>query len=206
MKSVNDWNKIAEKVVQYRNKSKDALYSSQLCEFLVAAEDHRFWQHHGVDLIALVRAFWKTTIHKKREGGSTVAMQLVRTITGNYNLSLCRKVWEIYYALKVSFMLEKHEVLKIYLSVAYFGWNMHGIEQACKRLGYDIQNLTIHEAASLIARLKYPEPRSFSKPKSKLIFYRADHIIKRHANLELKTLYGKVYSPKRIEEDYLHLS
>lgn len=206
MKSVNDWEKITEKVVQYRNECTNAQYFSQLCEFLVAAEDHRFWQHHGVDPISLARAIWKTKIHKKREGGSTVAMQLVRTITGDYNLSLRRKIREIYYALKVSSLLEKHEVLKIYLSIAYFGWNMHGIEQACKRLGYDIQNLTNYEAASLIARLKYPEPRYFSKSKSKLIKYRAEHIIKRHVCMELKTLYGKVFSPKRIEEDYLHVS
>ena len=118
MKSLNNWEKITEKVVQYRNECTDAQYFSQLCEFLVAAEDHRFWQHHGVDLISLARAIWKTKIHKKREGGSTVAMQLVRTITGDYNLSLRRKIREIYYALKVSSLLKKHEVLKIYLSVA----------------------------------------------------------------------------------------
>jgi len=206
MKLVNDWKKITETIVQYRKERTDFQYSNQLLNFLVAAEDHRFWQHHGVDLIALIRAFWKTKIHKKQEGGSTVAMQLVRTITGNYNFSLERKIKEIYYALKVSFLLEKPELLEIYLSIAYFGWDMHGIEQACKRLGYDIRNLTNYEAASLIARLKYPEPRSFSKSKSELISCRADHIIKRHANLELKTLYGKVFSPKRIKKDYLHLS
>lgn len=206
MKSLNTWGKITEKLVQYRNECTDAQYFSQLCEFLVAAEDHRFWQHHGVDLISLARAIWKTKIHKKREGGSTVAMQLVRTITGDYNLSLRRKIREIYYALKVSSFLKKHEVLKIYLSIAYFGWNMHGIEQACKRLGYDIQNLTNYEAASLIACLKYPEPRYFSKSKSKLIKYRAEYIIKRQAGMELKTLYGEVFSPKRIEEDCLHVS
>jgi len=193
MKSLNNWGKITEKVVQYRNECTDTQYFNKLCEFLVAAEDHRFWQHHGVDLISLARAIWKTKIHKKREGGSTVAMQLVRTITGDYNLSLRRKIREIYYALKVSSFLKKHEVLKIYLSIAYFGWNMHGIEQACKRLGYDIQNLTNYEAASLIARLKYPEPRYFSKSKSKLITYRAEYIIKRYAGMESNTLVWKSF-------------
>lgn len=206
MKSISDWKIITERIAQHRNENTKTQYSQLLCAFLVTAEDHRFWNHPGVDLISLIRAIWKTKIHKKREGGSTVAMQLVRTITAKYNLSLWRKIREIYYALRVSLIIRKSDVLNIYLSIAYFGWNMHGIEQACKRLGYDIQNLSNYEMASLIARLKYPEPRSYSKIKRKLIKCRADHIIRRHAKLESKTLYGKFFSPKRVEEDYRHLS
>jgi len=206
MISASEWELITDRVDWYRKERINTQYCKLLCDFLVTAEDHRFWSHPGVDLISLVRAIWKTKMHKKREGGSTVAMQLVRTITGDYNLSAKRKIKEIYYAFKISLLLEKQEVLNIYLSIAYFGWNMHGIEQACNRLGYDIENLTRFEAASLIARLKYPEPKNNSKVKRDLIKYRADHIIKRHTKLKVKTLYGKVFSPKRIKADYLHIS
>ncbi|WP_425973207.1 transglycosylase domain-containing protein [Aeromonas caviae] len=48
---------------------------------LVVGEDHRFWNHSGVDYFSLLRAIVKTGFFKNREGGSTIAMQLVRVIT-----------------------------------------------------------------------------------------------------------------------------
>lgn len=95
MKSVSDWKLITDQIVRYK-KNKGTEYYQLCCEFLVTAEDHRFWSHPGVDLISIIRAIWRTKIHKKREGGSTVAMQLVRTITGDYSLNMRRKIKEIY--------------------------------------------------------------------------------------------------------------
>ncbi|BDN90011.1 transglycosylase domain-containing protein [Aeromonas caviae] len=62
---------------------------------LVVGEDHRFWNHSGVDYFSLLRAIVKTGFFKNREGGSTIAMQLVRVITSNYQVTLKRKVIEI---------------------------------------------------------------------------------------------------------------
>ena len=140
----------------------------------------------------LFRALFKTYFCNRREGGSTIAMQLVRTVTKSYEISLVRKFKEIYLATRVTLTLDRKEILKIYLNIAYFGWNMHGIEQACKILELDKSALTTFEAASIIARLKYPEPR-FNKTKwLRTINLRANYIVKRFNQLNSKGNYGTI--------------
>jgi membrane peptidoglycan carboxypeptidase len=68
-----------------------------MIELLLAGEDHRFPYHPGVDTVALCRALWMT-VRGSPQGGSTVAMQLVRTITGRYERTLGRKIREIMFA------------------------------------------------------------------------------------------------------------
>ena len=81
-------------------------------------------------------------------------MQLVRVLSGNYEISLRRKALEIFIAVKLTNKLKKREILRLYLSVAYFGWNMHGIIQACSHLYIELFDLSFHGAAGLIARYK----------------------------------------------------
>jgi membrane carboxypeptidase/penicillin-binding protein len=52
----------------------------------------------------------------------------------------------------------KQEIANKYLQLAYFGWRMNGIDEACLRLGVDLRAATAAEAAGILARLKYPEP------------------------------------------------
>jgi penicillin-binding protein 1A len=110
-------------------------------------------------------------------------MQLVRTITRRYEIRTSRKLKEIYLATRLTIAFERSDILKIYLSIAYFGWNMEGIAHACKVLGLYKKVLSEHEAASLIARLKYPEPRFNKFNKLKAINLRAKHIISRFDRL-----------------------
>lgn len=157
--------------------------SNSLYELLIVAEDHRFWLHCGIDLVAICRAVWRTKFCGRREGGSTIAMQLVRVFSGNYEMSLNRKVIEICLAIKLTKKLKRQEILKLYLSVAYFGWNMHGIRQTCSYIGLKLSNLTLCEAASIIARLKYPEPRYYSASKQFQIKTRINYILHRYEKL-----------------------
>ncbi len=92
----------------------------------------------------------------------------------------------------LTYSYERDEILKIYLLVAYFGWNMHGIEQTCKKLNLKIDKLNDHQSASVIARLKYPEPRFFDNNKSKLISLRANHILNRYHKLNFKGQHGTI--------------
>ena len=163
---------------------------SKLIGLLVAAEDHRFNFHNGVDFRSIVRAFWKTVFHKKRQGGSTIAMQLVRVLTERYEYTLSRKITEMYCALMLEHYLTKQEQANIYLSLAYFGWDMVGVTQACQRLSYNFQSLTIPQMAGIIARLKYPEPRKESAIKTKKIILRSEYILKRYRKLRLSPDYG----------------
>jgi membrane peptidoglycan carboxypeptidase len=155
-------------------------------ELLISAEDHRFHLHNGVDAIAIIRAVYKTIFHRSVQGGSTISMQLVRVITGSYERSLARKLQEIILATKLNNLISKDDISRIYLSTAYFGWQMNGIHAACKRQNVDINNVTIFEAAEIIARLKYPEPRSPSYQRIDKIKGRAKHIINRHNMLIAK--------------------
>lgn len=188
----NKWENLLEKI----NKSKENICvvpeNCELLRLLIAGEDHRFKFHSGVDVIALLRASWKTLILNQREGGSTIAMQLVRVVTGKYDKTLHRKLEEIFLAHKLTKYLSKQEILSLYLSIAYFGWNMHGIKQACKSLNLNLNNLTLEESAGLIARLKYPEPKNISKNRNIQIKYRAKYILKRYDTLKIKDRYDSI--------------
>ncbi len=166
--------------------------NSELSRLLIAGEDHRFKFHRGIDIIALLRASWKTLVLNQREGGSTIAMQLVRVLTGKYDRTLHRKLEEMFLAYKLTKYLSKQEILSLYLSIAYFGWDMHGINQACKSLKLNLDNLTLEESASLIARLKYPEPKNISENRNIQINNRTKYILKRYIHLRIKDKYDSI--------------
>lgn len=183
----NEWNNLIYKINKINITNIQNLTNLNiLIDLLIVAEDHRFKSHKGVDIIALVRAFWKTFFCKKREGASTIAMQLVRTIRGNYQLNIFRKISEIFLALKLTKSISKKEITLLYLSVAYYGWNMHGLEQACIKLNLNIDDLSLTQAASLIARLKYPEPKKKSKYREKQIKQRTIYILSRYSKIRKK--------------------
>ncbi|AQQ67573.1 hypothetical protein Mag101_07890 [Microbulbifer agarilyticus] len=192
MKSEDDWSRLVQSIDKIRLEEMNRKLPENLLAYLVAGEDHRFWLHFGFDPIGLLRAAWNSKIHNRREGGSTIAMQLVRVVTGNYELSLKRKLNEIYLATRLTLYLERSEILKLYLSIAYYGWDMHGISKACKHLNLNKDALNDFEAASLVARLKYPEPRYFNDHKNKKIKIRAIHIINRFNKLNSVGQYGTI--------------
>ena len=175
------------------NKSKQNICiipkNSELLRLLIAGEDHRFKFHSGDDVTALIRASWKTLILKQREGASTIAMQLVRVLTGKYDKTIDRKLEEMFLAYQLTKYVSRQEILSLYLSAAYFGWNMHGIGQACKVLKLNLNTLTLEESASLIARLKYPEPKNISEQRNNQIKNRTKYILKRYNTLKIKDKY-----------------
>lgn len=180
---MNDWVLVCQRMEEIKGKAENICLSSNLYSYLVVAEDHRFWVHCGFDPIGLLRAIWKTNFKRTRQGGSTIAMQLVRTITGNYDSSYRRKLKEIFLAVKLTRNFNRDEILRAYLFVAYFGWNMHGIEQACRKLKLNMRNLEDYDAASVVARLKYPESKHFNCDKSEKITSRTLYIINRSKRL-----------------------
>ena len=145
---------------------------------LVAGEDHRFFQHCGVDCKAILRACIRAARGMKIEGASTITQQLVRVLTQRYDRSVRRKVREILLACVLDRTLSKDAQLIYYLHVAYFGWRMNGIRQAMNRLGIST-HMTEEQAAQIIARLKYPEPKHASPELSARIASRAAYIVRR---------------------------
>lgn len=150
-----------------------------MCRLLVVGEDRRLGIHPGVDPLALCRALWRTYGCGCREGGSTLAMQLARVLTGRYERTWRRKVDEMGLALLVTGHVPLSELPPLYLSVAYFGSRMNGLAQACSRLGIDPERCTLRDSALLVARLKYPQPKVCPPQRWAQISHRADYLIAR---------------------------
>ena len=148
-----------------------------MCRYLIAGEDHRLRYHPGVDPIAMCRAVWSTLFIGSRQGGSTIAMQFVRTVTGRYDNTCRRKLCEIILAVYLTLRFGRLHLPKLYLWVAYYGWGMNNFLHACERLNLDPDNLGELETAEFVARLKYPEPRSLTSQRRRQIRARARHLI-----------------------------
>jgi membrane peptidoglycan carboxypeptidase len=151
--------------------------SPLLIKTLLMAEDHRFYWHPGFDIIAIVRAIYNLFRRRRLEGASTIEQQFVRTVTNRYELSLKRKIREIYLAMMVACTFQKDQIARNYLCVAYFGWNMNGLFQACSRLNINPEFISYQGVASLIARIRYPEPEHVSEKRENQIRRRTSYIL-----------------------------
>lgn len=179
MMEQKSWDRIATRIedIERRLVHYEPEISDGLRKMLISAEDHRFLLHRGVDYRALIRAGYRTLLGH-REGGSTIAQQLVRVVENRFERSIRRKAWEIRMALRVTKTFSRESIPLVYLAVAYYGWRMNGLDQACIRLGYGRSDLTDEQAAGLVARLKYPEPRVAPEQRKMQIKRRATHILK----------------------------
>jgi membrane carboxypeptidase/penicillin-binding protein PbpC len=153
-----------------------------MCRLLILGEDHRYNIHPGVDPIAICRALWRTYFCRRPEGGSTIAMQLVRTISGRYEKTPTRKILEIVLAVRLTKHVDRERLPCLYLWVAYYGWRMNNFLQACDRLSIDPNSSSLEDAAQLVARLKYPEPRISNLERKRKIEVRCAYLANRYRN------------------------
>jgi len=170
--------KQVDRIAAEMDSSRAPKPTHQMCQLLIAGEDRRFYQHHGVDPVALCRAIWKTAFCARRQGGSTIAMQLVRTVTGRYERTWRRKILEIVLAARLTRHIGRARLPTLYLWVAYYGWRMNGFRQACLRFHSAPLIESEFESAMLVARLKYPEPRILSPERKQRIQRRAAHLVR----------------------------
>ncbi|HEY5581981.1 MAG TPA: transglycosylase domain-containing protein, partial [Rhodoferax sp.] len=124
---------------------------------LIATEDRRFYQHHGIDFRRLAGAVL-STLGGDLQGGSTITQQLARNLypeeIGRAN-SITRKVKEAITALKIEAVYSKPEILEIYLNTVPFLYNAFGIEMAARTyFGKSADKLDVLESATLIGMLK----------------------------------------------------
>ncbi|KMO14444.1 PBP1A family penicillin-binding protein [Methylobacterium platani] len=129
-----------------------------LAKAIVAIEDRRFYEHHGIDLRGLVRAaFRNAAAGGTREGGSTLTQQLVRMSYLSQDRTLKRKVQEAVLSLWLESQLPKDEILTRYLNAAYFGAGVYGADAAAQRyFGKSAKDLTLSEAAMLAGLVRAP--------------------------------------------------
>lgn len=124
----------------------------------LAAEDRRFYAHHGVDGRSIARAFGASIKARQVvEGGSTLTQQLAKTIFLTPDQTLRRKLQAAVLAVRLEQVLTKDEVLALYLDRTFFGENAYGVEAAARTyFGKSAEAVTLSEAALLAALPKAP--------------------------------------------------
>ena len=127
----------------------------------LASEDKNFYNHYGVDIIAILRAFLTNIINinsnKRVVGASTITQQVVKNLLLSNELSYSRKIKEIILAIRIENILDKNDILELYLNDIYLGYGSYGIGTAS--LNYfnkSIYDLQLHEVAFLASLPKAP--------------------------------------------------
>ena len=121
----------------------------------IAVEDNRFYEHHGVDPLGIIRAVFRNIIsgNATAQGGSTITQQLARNAFLSQEQTLKRKLLEAFLALKIERQYTKKEILEMYMNQIYFGQGCYGIQTASKvYFGKDVKDLSLAQCA-LIAGL-----------------------------------------------------
>lgn len=125
---------------------------------LVAVEDHRFYSHHGVDVLGVGRALVKNIIKGRVvEGGSTITQQLVKNMLLSNEKTMSRKLKEGMLALEFEQKYSKKQILEMYFNYVYFGNGAWGVQQAA-RLYFDknVSDLSLAECVVLAGIPKSP--------------------------------------------------
>lgn len=125
---------------------------------ILATEDRRFYEHFGLDIIGIGRAFMVNTLERQYvQGGSTITQQLAKNLFLSRDRTLKRKVQEALLALWLEQKLTKDEILSAYLNRVYMGSGAYGIDAAAKvYFNKSARTLTLRESATLAGLLKAP--------------------------------------------------
>ncbi|MDX1642153.1 MAG: transglycosylase domain-containing protein, partial [Balneolaceae bacterium] len=123
---------------------------------LIATEDHRFFDHWGVDFRSLMRLpyYW---LRQRFEGGSTISQQLARNLYRKigFEVTVTRKLREMITAVQIESNYTKQEIIEMYLNTVEFSNSAFGIESAARtHYGKPASDLTLSESANLIGQLK----------------------------------------------------
>jgi penicillin-binding protein 1A len=126
---------------------------------LVATEDTDFWEHGGVSAWGALRSVrnFVTSFGRRREGFSTLTMQLIRTVTAKRQKRLDRKLKEIILARKLEKAYSKKQIMEMYANEVYFGGGRYGIEAAAEfYFGKSAPQLNVEECALLAGLVQNP--------------------------------------------------
>ncbi|QMU62100.1 MAG: PBP1A family penicillin-binding protein [Gammaproteobacteria bacterium] len=133
-------------------------YPQPVIQAFLAAEDDRFYQHPGVDYQGLIRAAIEVLrTGEKRQGGSTITMQLARNFFLGNERTYVRKLREILLALQIEHELSKDEILELYLNKIYLGNRAYGVGAAADvYYGLNVDELSISQIAMIAGLPKAP--------------------------------------------------
>jgi len=153
---------------------------THVIDAFIAAEDDQFWNHVGVDPLALAAAAYELVVTgEKTRGGSTITMQVARNFFLSSEKTYLRKLNEILLALRIESELSKEKILELYLNKIFLGHRSYGIS-AASQVYYDkaLEDLTLAQAAMIAGLPKAPSKYNpIINPERALI--RRDHILSR---------------------------
>ena len=184
-----DGSPIYQRIAQVYSQNREEVKWEGVSQFLkdatVAGEDRRFYEHGGVDLQGVIRAALGNVAGSDKSGASTLSMQLVKNIYIQEALQLPnkedqdkgiaeaqagtfdRKIKEMKLAIGLEKKYTKDEILLAYLNIAGFGGNNYGIQSAAQRYyGVNAADVTLAQAASLIAIVQEPGARGLDSPEN----------------------------------------
>ena len=140
----------------------------KLIQAVLATEDSRFYEHHGLDPIGIARALM-VTINKggTSQGASTITQQLARNFFLTSEKTFTRKAKEAILAIEIENALNKQEILELYLNKIYLGYRSYGVAAAAKTyFGKELNQLTLSEMAVIAGLPKAPSTMNpLSSPK-----------------------------------------
>jgi len=133
---------------------------------ILAAEDDRFYQHSGVDMVGAARAAL-ANLQGRREGASTITMQVARTFFLTREKTLARKLSEVLLAFKIEAFLSKDQILELYMNQIFLGQRAYGFASAANvYFNKNLPDLTPAEAAMLAGLPQSPSRQNpFVNPK-----------------------------------------
>ena len=149
-------------IAEFGEKRRDPIpygeIPQQMIHAIIAAEDEHYFDHPGVDSGGILRAAYRyLSSGEKREGGSTITMQMARNFFLSREKSWRRKIMEIALAIRIEQLLEKEEILSLYLNKIFFGHRSYGIGAAFHTYyGISPAEATLAQVAMVAALPKAP--------------------------------------------------
>lgn len=147
-------------------ENREILSSDQMPQVVrdavVALEDERFYEHSGVDFVAILRAAWANVTHREIvQGGSTITQQLIKNAFLTDEQSMDRKLREAALAYQLEKRWSKQKILDEYLNIIYFGEGAYGVEAAAQTyFGVHASDLQLAQAALLVGLAQAPSAYS----------------------------------------------
>ena len=155
---------------------------------LIAIEDKRFYTHKGVDWFRTAHAALNMFTGGSTFGGSTITQQLIKNLTQQDDITVQRKLLEIFQALELEKNYDKEEILEYYLNAVYFGEGCYGVQTAAQTyFGKDAKDLDVAESAAIVGITNLP---TYYDP-----FYSVENNKERQENV-LREMYKQGYLEK----------
>ena len=160
---------------------------------VIAAEDQRFAEHHGIDFVSLDKALAEYRDGGDLRGASTITQQVAKNLFLWQGRSLVRKGLEAYFAVLIELCWSKQRILEVYLNVAEFGPHVYGVEAAAREyFGTGAAQLNPAQAALLAAVLPNPQ-RLLAADPSVYVRERQAWVLTQMGLLEVRGHYREIH-------------